>query len=60
MEHATVVHDQQIARRQKIGKFAEASVILAGATHHQQPAGGSLRQRRLGDAFWRQVVVEFV
>ncbi len=55
-----VVEDQQIAGLQQLGQVAHLAVgqRLRRWRHHQQPARRALGQRRLGDQFVGQVVME--
>lgn len=58
MQDARVVEHQQVAGAQQVGQIGEAPVLPAVAVHDQQPAGGALGQRELGDQLRRQVVIE--
>ena len=58
--HAGVVENQQIARLQPFGQVADVAIRerRVARRHHQQAAGGTLRQRRLGDQRLGQVEME--
>ncbi len=55
-----VVEDQQIAGLQQLGQIAHLAVAEGRwrRRHHQQAAGGTFGQRRLGDQFFGQLVME--
>jgi len=59
-DHPGIVEDQQIARLQQRRQVAHVQVgeVLRRRRHQQQAAGRTFRQRRLGNQFRRQVVME--
>jgi hypothetical protein len=58
VQHAAVIHHQQVAAAQKPWQFSKLPVGKASAVEFQQATCGTLRQRGLGDQFGRQEVIE--
>jgi len=58
MQNPAVIHHQQVTATQQLGQIREMPIDEACAVKFQQAAGGTLRQRSLGNQFWRQEIIE--
>nr|GEU28151.1 hypothetical protein [Tanacetum cinerariifolium] len=58
LEHARVVHHQQVARLQQAHDVGKLAVDDLRAVQVQQAGSAAVGQRKLRDALWRQVKIE--